>query len=104
MRARPLKVLDIEPPTSAMFYGSGPVLSRPDQHVAWRSNTLPADPLVLIDRVRGASKPGWQDRARLVSFPGHRFHQGPQLRLTGRMFDLAVGPQQSQAERAVEKQ
>ena len=48
MRARPLKVLDIEPPTSAMFYGSGPVLSRPDQHVAWRGNTLPADPLALI--------------------------------------------------------
>jgi hypothetical protein len=55
MRARPLKVLDIEPPTSAMFYGSGPVLSRPDQHVAWRGNTLPADPLALIDRVRGAA-------------------------------------------------
>jgi len=31
------------------------VLSRPDQHVAWRGNSLPADPLALIDRVRGAS-------------------------------------------------
>jgi hypothetical protein len=26
------------------------VLSRPDQHVAWRGDALPADPLVLIDR------------------------------------------------------
>ena len=32
------------------------VLSRPDQHVAWRGNTLPPDPLALIDRVRGAAR------------------------------------------------
>jgi hypothetical protein len=31
------------------------VLSRPDQHVAWRGDGLPADPLALIDRVRGAA-------------------------------------------------
>jgi hypothetical protein len=30
-------------------------LSRPDQHVAWRGNALPADPLALIDRIRGAA-------------------------------------------------
>jgi len=30
-------------------------LSRPDQHVAWRGATLPADSLALIDRVRGAA-------------------------------------------------
>jgi hypothetical protein len=54
-RGVPLKVLDIEPPTTAVFYGGGLVLSRPDQHVAWRGNTSPADPLALIDRVRGAT-------------------------------------------------
>jgi hypothetical protein len=27
---------------------------RPDGHVAWRSDDLPADPLALADRVRGA--------------------------------------------------
>jgi 2-polyprenyl-6-methoxyphenol hydroxylase-like FAD-dependent oxidoreductase len=53
-RGVPLKVLDIERPNAAIFYGSGLVLSRPDQHVAWRSDGLPADPLALIDRVRGS--------------------------------------------------
>jgi hypothetical protein len=52
-RGMPLKVLDIEPPAAATFYGSKLVLSRPDQHVAWRGDTLPSDPLGLIDRVRG---------------------------------------------------
>jgi hypothetical protein len=33
-------------------------LSRPDQHVAWRGDELPADPLALIDRVRGAASQG----------------------------------------------
>jgi 2-polyprenyl-6-methoxyphenol hydroxylase-like FAD-dependent oxidoreductase len=54
-RGVPLKVLDIELPTTAISYGGGLVLSRPDQHVAWRGNTSPADPLALIDRVRGAA-------------------------------------------------
>jgi len=30
------------------------VLVRPDQHVAWRSDKEPTDPLDLIDIVRGA--------------------------------------------------
>jgi hypothetical protein len=54
-RGVPLKVLDIEPPPTAIFYGGGLVLSRPDQHVAWRGDSLPADPLALIDHVRGAA-------------------------------------------------
>jgi FAD binding domain-containing protein/aromatic ring hydroxylase-like protein len=54
-RGVPLRVLDLERPTTAMFYGERLVLSRPDQHVAWRGNTIPADPLALIDRVRGAA-------------------------------------------------
>jgi len=54
-RGVPLKVLDIERPVSAIFYGGALVLSRPDQHVAWRGDTLPADPLGLIDRIRGAA-------------------------------------------------
>jgi hypothetical protein len=52
-RRVPLKLLDIEP--TAIFDGGGLVLSRPDQHVAWRGDRLPADPLALIDRVRGAA-------------------------------------------------
>jgi 2-polyprenyl-6-methoxyphenol hydroxylase-like FAD-dependent oxidoreductase len=54
-RGVPLKLLDVERPTVAMRDGGGLLLSRPDQHVAWRGNRLPADPLALIDRVRGAA-------------------------------------------------
>jgi 2-polyprenyl-6-methoxyphenol hydroxylase-like FAD-dependent oxidoreductase len=53
-RGVPLKILDLGPDVRA-FDGSGLVLSRPDQHVAWRDNSQPADPLALIDRVRGAA-------------------------------------------------
>ena len=54
-RGVPLRVLDLARPANAMFYAERLVLSRPDQHVAWRGNTLPADPLALIDHVRGAA-------------------------------------------------
>jgi hypothetical protein len=61
----PLKVLDVERPATATF-GGVLLLSRPDQHEAWRGNRLPADPLALIDRVRGASnrtsRPAASDR------------------------------------------
>jgi len=62
-RGLPLKVLDVERPATATFDGAR-VLSRPDQHVAWRGDSLPADPLALIDRVRGASNPTSQARLR----------------------------------------
>jgi 2-polyprenyl-6-methoxyphenol hydroxylase-like FAD-dependent oxidoreductase len=51
-RGVPLKVLQIKP-TAAVYDGSRLVLSRPDQHVAWRGDRLPPDPLALIDHVRG---------------------------------------------------
>ena len=54
-RGVPIRILDIRQPGAATSYGSPLVLSRPDQHVAWRGNKLPADPLALIDRVRGAA-------------------------------------------------
>lgn len=54
-RGLPLKVLDIDRSHTAIFYDGGLVLSRPDQHVAWRGDRTPADPLALIDRVRGAA-------------------------------------------------
>jgi len=49
------KILDVERPDPAIFYGGALVLSRPDQHVAWRGDRLPADLLALIDRIRGAA-------------------------------------------------
>jgi 2-polyprenyl-6-methoxyphenol hydroxylase-like FAD-dependent oxidoreductase len=36
------------------LYRADLVLIRPDQHVAWRADAAPADPLALIDQVRGA--------------------------------------------------
>ena len=60
LRGVPLNILDLETPSPkepgvSAFDGSRLILSRPDQHVAWRGNHLPADPLALIDRVRGAA-------------------------------------------------
>lgn len=53
-RRVPLTVLDIASPAAGDLYSHKLVLSRPDQHVAWRGQTVPDDPLALIDRVRGA--------------------------------------------------
>jgi 2-polyprenyl-6-methoxyphenol hydroxylase-like FAD-dependent oxidoreductase len=53
-RELPLRILDVERPATG-DPDHALVLSRPDQHVAWRGNVLPADPLALIDRIRGAS-------------------------------------------------
>ena len=54
-RGVPLKILDVARPAPTRPDGDSLVLSRPDQHVAWRSNRLPADCIALIDRVRGAA-------------------------------------------------
>jgi 2-polyprenyl-6-methoxyphenol hydroxylase-like FAD-dependent oxidoreductase len=53
-RGVPLHLLDIT--TTQPVYAEKLVLSRPDQHVAWRSNAAPADPIELIDRIRGAGR------------------------------------------------
>jgi 2-polyprenyl-6-methoxyphenol hydroxylase-like FAD-dependent oxidoreductase len=54
-RGLPLMLLDTDMPVARGLYGHGLVLSRPDQHVAWRGDALPSDCLALIDRVRGAA-------------------------------------------------
>jgi hypothetical protein len=53
VRGVPLTLLDVS--TKEPVYEHKLVLSRPDQHVAWRGNAAPADPIGLIDRIRGAS-------------------------------------------------
>jgi len=50
-RGVPLKVLRPAPPDG--LYRSKLVLIRPDQHIAWHGDAI-ADPLAVIDRVRGA--------------------------------------------------
>jgi hypothetical protein len=45
----------IDDPAIAALHERTMVLVRPDGHVAWRGDTLPADPAVLVERVRGAA-------------------------------------------------
>ena len=49
----PLTIIDLDNPVIAELYESRLVLVRPDGHVAWRGDALPADPRALVDRVRG---------------------------------------------------
>lgn len=55
-RGMPLKTVAIANPEIAALYEKKLVLVRPDGHVAWRSDALPQDPLILADYVRGAAK------------------------------------------------
>jgi 2-polyprenyl-6-methoxyphenol hydroxylase-like FAD-dependent oxidoreductase len=54
-RGVPLQVLNLDSNEAQALYPQAFVLSRPDQHIAWRGDFLPSDPMALIDRVRGAS-------------------------------------------------
>jgi 2-polyprenyl-6-methoxyphenol hydroxylase-like FAD-dependent oxidoreductase len=54
-RRLPLRAVAIEDPEVAALYERKLVLVRPDGHVAWRSDTLPADPAAIIERIRGAA-------------------------------------------------
>jgi hypothetical protein len=54
-RGVPLTAKRLDKPGVAAVYEKRLVLVRPDGHVAWRGDTLPADPVALIDRVRGAA-------------------------------------------------
>jgi 2-polyprenyl-6-methoxyphenol hydroxylase-like FAD-dependent oxidoreductase len=54
----PLVVLDVESDDDDLrtIYPEKLVLSRPDQHVAWRGDALPPDPGRLIDLIRGTGR------------------------------------------------
>jgi hypothetical protein len=54
-RAVPLAVVDVDSSEAADLYSCKLLLSRPDQHVAWRGNESPENPTKLIDRIRGAT-------------------------------------------------
>jgi 2-polyprenyl-6-methoxyphenol hydroxylase-like FAD-dependent oxidoreductase len=53
-RRFPLTVFNITGSTAREVYRQKLVLIRPDQHIAWRGDAPPSEPLALIDRVRGA--------------------------------------------------
>jgi hypothetical protein len=52
-RSVPLNVCDCVSEEARDLYGADLVLVRPDQHVAWRGNAVPADPERLIARTVG---------------------------------------------------
>ncbi len=51
----PIDVLDIAASSVPDAYRHKLLLARPDQHVAWRGDAVPADPMALIDTIRGAA-------------------------------------------------
>jgi 2-polyprenyl-6-methoxyphenol hydroxylase-like FAD-dependent oxidoreductase len=53
-RGVPMSVVDIHDAHAREVYERDFVLVRPDQHVAWRGNRMPADPLAVVDTIRGA--------------------------------------------------
>jgi 2-polyprenyl-6-methoxyphenol hydroxylase-like FAD-dependent oxidoreductase len=52
-RGASLDVVDVSLPEARDLYGRDLVLVRPDQHIAWRGNSPPADPRSVIDRALG---------------------------------------------------
>lgn len=52
-RGVPLAVLDVQSDQVPLAYRHALVLSRPDQHVAWRGNQMPTNAMTLIELIRG---------------------------------------------------
>jgi hypothetical protein len=50
-----MAVVDVDADDAAALYPQKLVLSRPDQHVAWRGDKPPDTPLALVDQMRGIS-------------------------------------------------
>lgn len=56
-RAVPLRVVELDQPEARAAYGAAMALIRPDHYVSWRGAEAPADPVAVIDRIRGAGEP-----------------------------------------------
>jgi NAD(P)H-hydrate repair Nnr-like enzyme with NAD(P)H-hydrate epimerase domain len=54
VRKVPMRFMPLDEPHLLGLYQRRLVLVRPDGHVAWRDDAAPADPLALIDCIRGA--------------------------------------------------
>ena len=70
-RRVPLREIAIADPAVAALYERKLVLVRPDGHVAWRGDALPADPAAIVERMRGAT-PEPADRSRALA--GEELH------------------------------
>lgn len=53
-RGVPMAAVNLDSDEARASYDRKLVLARPDQHVAWRGNSLPPDPEALVDHIRGA--------------------------------------------------
>ncbi|KAI3605385.1 2-polyprenyl-6-methoxyphenol hydroxylase (plasmid) [Cupriavidus necator H850] len=53
-RGIPMKLVDLSGESIPDAYGHALLISRPDQHVAWRGDAVPEDPVALVDMLRGA--------------------------------------------------
>lgn len=51
----PMEIVDLRDPEVGRCYDRAMVIARPDQHVGWRGDEAPSDPLSVIDLLRGAS-------------------------------------------------
>ena len=54
-RGVPMRAVTLADPEIAALYGTSLVLVRPDGHVAWRGNDVPADAEGIVARIRGAA-------------------------------------------------
>jgi 2-polyprenyl-6-methoxyphenol hydroxylase-like FAD-dependent oxidoreductase len=54
-RRVPIKLLDLHFAVTPEPYRHALCLSRPDQHIAWRAEAVPGDPLTIINRITGHS-------------------------------------------------
>ncbi len=61
-RGVPLRVVACDEPEVRTAYERRLVLVRPDGHVAWRGDRSPANPLLVIDCIRGAAPYAWRAR------------------------------------------
>ncbi len=73
----PLTVVDIRDRLAHELYERDLVLIRPDQHVAWRGNGVPAEPAAVLDRIRGMSPARPADLASARGIPGDPARGGP---------------------------
>lgn len=58
VRGIPLVVIEVQDPTVRDLYGCDLALVRPDQHIAWRGNTLSSNPDHILSRVTGSDGRG----------------------------------------------
>jgi len=71
-RRVPLRAIAIADPAIAELYERKLVLVRPDGHVAWRGDALPADPAGVVERMRGAAAAPGHVRASALAIEEQR--------------------------------